>query len=436
MRCGDSGEVQEEGVRLGVTQQAGARDDVDALAVDQELATFESFLDESGRPGHSTRGGVVGPVAEFESFQPPVGERQGGDGGGGTSGPSPAATLGMGPVEEPAAAVGVVDEQRHHAEQLIGLIDECEGAVPLPEAVDVALRAGQVADITLPGHVRLGEGLQHPGRVRGPQGAEAWFGHHVPILPHRVPGHHRRRIHHMMKNQCAVVETTALTVARGRVTVLHDLDLALERGSITGLIGPSGCGKTTLMRTLMGVQRITSGEARVLGLPVGHPELRRRVAYTSQAVSIYGDATVLANVHYFARLVGAGRDAAARAIERVRLSGHEGHRVDRLSGGQASRASLACALVGDPEVLILDEPTVGLDPLTREALWTLFRELADAGTTLLVSSHVMDEARRCDAVLFMRDGRFLAHEPIARLQERTGTSSPEAAFLALIEEAA
>lgn len=188
------------------------------------------------------------------------------------------------------------------------------------------------------------------------------------------------------------------------------------------------------MRSLLGVQRITSGTAHVLGLPVGDPRLRHRMAYTSQAVSIYTDATVLANVRYFAALVGADKEAAREAIHRVQLDDFASRRVDRLSGGQASRASLACALVGHPEVLILDEPTVGLDPLTRETLWLLFRELVEDGVTLLVSSHVMDEATRCDSVLFMRDGKFLANEPISSLQQRTGTATPEAAFLALIKE--
>ncbi|BCR81393.1 hypothetical protein SK1NUM_18360 [Arachnia rubra] len=188
------------------------------------------------------------------------------------------------------------------------------------------------------------------------------------------------------------------------------------------------------MRALMGVQRIASGSVRLLGLPAGNPRLRRAVAYTSQAVSIYTDASLWANVTYFSRLLGAGGDSARQAIERVQLKGFERRRIDQLSGGQASRASLACALVGQPQVLILDEPTVGLDPLTRQALWELFRDLAGQGTTLLVSSHVMDEAARCDSVLFMRDGSFLAHEPVAYIQQRTGTSTPEDAFLALIKE--
>ncbi|GAA1184183.1 ABC transporter ATP-binding protein [Ornithinimicrobium humiphilum] len=231
-----------------------------------------------------------------------------------------------------------------------------------------------------------------------------------------------------------VVEARGLVVHRGRTRVLDDLDLALAPGTVTGLLGPSGCGKTTLMRTLVGVQRVTAGEVLVLGEPAGSPGLRHRVAYTSQNLSVYPDLTVRANVSYFARLVGAGDGQVGRILEAVELGDHADRRVETLSGGQASRVSLACALVGNPELLVLDEPTVGLDPLTREALWTYFHSLVAEGRTLLVSSHVMDEATRCDDVLLMREGRFLAHGPIEELQERTGTTTPEAAFLALIKE--
>ena len=188
------------------------------------------------------------------------------------------------------------------------------------------------------------------------------------------------------------------------------------------------------MRSIVGVQHITSGSLRVLGLPAGAKALRHRVGYTSQSVSIYTDISVRANVRHFGQLVGAGRKDIDMAIERVELADYADRRVDQLSGGQAGRASLACALVGRPSVLILDEPTVGLDPLTREELWGTFHSLAASDTTLLISSHVMDEAARCDSVLLMREGRFLAHEPMDEIQRRTGTTNPEAAFLALVKQ--
>ena len=230
------------------------------------------------------------------------------------------------------------------------------------------------------------------------------------------------------------IEVRDLRVQRGDVEILHGISCNIPRGSITGLLGPSGCGKTTLMRSIVGVQHVTSGSLRVLGLPAGVKALRHRVGYTSQSVSIYPDISVRANVRYFGQLIGASREDIDMAIERVELSDYADRHVGQLSGGQAGRASLACALVGRPAVLILDEPTVGLDPLTREELWTTFRSLAASDTTLLISSHVMDEAVRCDSVLLMRDGRFLAHEPMAEIQRRTGTTNPEAAFLALVKQ--
>lgn len=233
-----------------------------------------------------------------------------------------------------------------------------------------------------------------------------------------------------------VVDDLVVTRGKGkaRKEILHGISCELPTGSITGLLGPSGCGKTTLIRTVVGAQRITSGSVRVLGEPAGTPRLRRLVSYTSQNLSIYPDISVADNVTYFARLAGAGSSSVAEAIETVGLDEQRNQLVSTLSGGQASRTSLACALVGKPQLLVLDEPTVGLDPLTRESLWTTFRNLANRGVTLLVSSHVMDEARHCDSVLLMRDGEFLAHEPIAHLQERTRTTNAEDAFLALVKQ--
>lgn len=230
------------------------------------------------------------------------------------------------------------------------------------------------------------------------------------------------------------ISVERLRVSRGRAPVLHDVSFSIRRGEIVGLLGPSGCGKTTLMRALAGVQRIDAGTATVLGCPAGSKRLRARIGYSTQQASAYPDLTVRRNAVYFAALAGAGRGAADAAIRSVGLADRAGQVVSTLSGGQASRASIACALVGDPEVMVLDEPTVGLDPLTRESLWDVFRELARQGRTLLVSSHVMDEAMRCDRLILMRRGRVLGVMTPAQLLEATGQDTPDRAFLALVRE--
>ncbi len=231
----------------------------------------------------------------------------------------------------------------------------------------------------------------------------------------------------------AAITATGLTVQRGRRTVLHGLDLAVPRGQLTGLLGPSGCGKTTLMRAIVGVQARVGGEVRVLGEAAGSAALRTRVSYATQAASVYDDLTVRQNLRYFARVLGAPREGVDHVLRLVGLEDESGRRVEALSGGQRGRVSLAVALLGSPEVIVLDEPTVGLDPVLRDELWSLFRELAGQGVTLLVSSHVMDEALRCDRLLLMREGEFIADTTPAGLLEATGTADPDAAFLALID---
>ncbi|NHN56467.1 ABC transporter ATP-binding protein [Calidifontibacter sp. DB0510] len=230
------------------------------------------------------------------------------------------------------------------------------------------------------------------------------------------------------------VAADRLEVSRRGTPVLHQLTFTVPTGAIVGLMGPSGCGKTTLMRTIVGVQRIAGGSLTVLGSTPDDPANRPRLGYVTQAVSVYRDLTVRQNAAYFAALQGFSVDHVDDAVAAVGLTPYADRRVEQLSGGQASRASLACALVGDPDLLVLDEPTVGLDPVTREELWEHLRALADAGTTLLVSSHVMDEAERCDSVLLMRDGRLLEHLPPRQLLERTHTDSMDRAFLTLIKE--
>jgi ABC-2 type transport system ATP-binding protein len=225
-----------------------------------------------------------------------------------------------------------------------------------------------------------------------------------------------------------------LVVERGSRRVLDGLRLTVPEGQVTGLLGPSGSGKTTLMRALVGVQKVRSGEVTILGEPAGSPGLRARVGYVTQAPSVYADLTVRENAHYFAALYGRGARAGDAAVADVGLADAAGQLVGDLSGGQRSRASLACALVAEPELLVLDEPTVGLDPVLRVELWTRFAALAAAGTTLVVSSHVMDEAGRCDRLLLLRDGDLLADTTPGRLRTDTGTADLEEAFLRLVQE--
>lgn len=228
------------------------------------------------------------------------------------------------------------------------------------------------------------------------------------------------------------VEIRDLHVRRGRTTVFDGIDVEIPRGAIVGLLGPSGCGKTTLMRAIVGAQKLRSGTVRVFGETAGSRSLRRVVAYGTQGAAVYGDLTVRQNVRYFGALVGASRAAAERLIERVGLGDQAEQLVASLSGGQVTRVSLAVALVGEPRLLVLDEPTVGLDPVIRADLWELFTGLARQGITMLVSSHVMDEALHCDRLLLMRDGRILADTTPQRLLAETGARDPEAAFLALV----
>lgn len=223
-----------------------------------------------------------------------------------------------------------------------------------------------------------------------------------------------------------------LTVVRGNRRAIDDVSLQVRRGSITGLLGPSGCGKTTLMRAIVGTQIITSGTVTVLGKPGGSADLRRRVGYVTQEPTVYNDLRVIDNVRYFAALTGAGKTAADEAIAAVGLQDHRTELCGNMSGGQRTRASLACALVSKPDLLVLDEPTVGLDPVLRVDLWEQFDQLARGGTTLLVSSHVMDEADHCGELLLMREGRLLAHTTPTQLREDTGCSSLEEAFLTII----
>lgn len=233
-----------------------------------------------------------------------------------------------------------------------------------------------------------------------------------------------------MKN---AVEVRDLVVRRGGREVLKGIDLTIDQGTVTGLLGPSGCGKSTLMRALVGVQRLTSGSVTAFGEPAGGKALRSRIGYVTQATSVYEDLTVTENLSFFAKVLGFDSAKVDEAVDAVDLRSHADVVVGNLSGGQASRASLAVALLGDPDLLVLDEPTVGLDPVLRRDLWRLFHQIADKGTAVFVSSHVMDEADRCDRLLLMREGRIIADDTPERIREKTRTDDIESAFLALVE---
>ena len=230
------------------------------------------------------------------------------------------------------------------------------------------------------------------------------------------------------------VEVSGLEVIRGGRRVLPGVSLAVRRGAVTGLLGPSGSGKSTLMRAVVGVQKVAGGSVSVLGRPAGSAELRRRVAYVTQAPSVYADLTVRENLEYFVRILDAPADRIDSTIAGVGLERQADQIVGTLSGGERSRGSLAVALLHDPELLVLDEPTVGLDPVLRRELWATFHALADEGRTLLVSTHVMDEAERCDELVIMRDGHVVSSGTPAALLEEARADTLEEAFISLAEE--
>jgi ABC-2 type transport system ATP-binding protein len=238
-----------------------------------------------------------------------------------------------------------------------------------------------------------------------------------------------------VREDAAAIRIRDLRVIRGGRLVLPGISGSVAAGKVTGLLGPSGSGKTTLMRAIVGVQRIESGTVQVLGRSAGAAALRSRVGYVTQAPSVYGDLSVRENLAYFARVLRSPAARIAAVIETVGLQGLEGQVVKTLSGGERSRVSLATALLNEPELLVLDEPTVGLDPVLRRDLWSTFHALAAEGTTLLVSSHVMEEARRCDELLLLHEGRIVAAEPPSQLLARTRARDLDAAFLELVEAA-
>ena len=230
------------------------------------------------------------------------------------------------------------------------------------------------------------------------------------------------------------ISATALTKRFGRLTAVDAIDLELAAGRIYGLLGPNGSGKTTLIRLLAGLARPTAGTARVLGVDMPSRPNLARIGYMTQADGIYSELSVWENLRFFAALFGVRDDAAIReSLEIVDLADRRSTPAYELSGGMRRRLSLACALVHRPDVLFLDEPTVGVDPALRVQFWGYFRDLAANGTTLLVASHVMDEADRCDELLLILHGRLLARGSGREIRERAGVADLEGAFLRLGE---
>lgn len=222
---------------------------------------------------------------------------------------------------------------------------------------------------------------------------------------------------------------------RGGREILAGIDAEIPRGAVTGLLGPSGSGKTTLMRTIVGLQRPQLGTVRVLGEQAGEPTLRPRIGYVTQAAAVYGDLTVRENLRYFAGVLGVSPGRVEEVAATVDLGARLGRRVSTLSGGERARVSLATAFLAEPDLLVLDEPTTGLDPLLRASLWETFRALAGRGAALIVSSHVMEEADYCDHLLFLRGGRLLAAGAPDELRRRTGAQSMTDVFVELISTA-
>lgn len=235
-----------------------------------------------------------------------------------------------------------------------------------------------------------------------------------------------------MAMSTAAIDAKDLIIKKQRQTILKGLTFSVAPGKVTGLLGPSGSGKTTLMRTIVGAQKITSGAVNVLGEPAGKAKLRSRIGYVTQSPAIYLDLTVEQNLRYFAAVLRLDKKAVQKVLQETDLQDQRKQLGSTLSGGQRSRVSLAIALLGDPELLVLDEPTVGLDPVLRDHLWRLFRELASGGKTLLVSSHVMDEAARCDGLLLLRDGEIVAASSPDQLLKTTRTADLDKAFLKVI----
>lgn len=229
----------------------------------------------------------------------------------------------------------------------------------------------------------------------------------------------------------SAIDINGLSVVIDKKQILSDISLSIPEAQVIGLLGPSGAGKTTLIRAILGLQKPAAGNIEIFGLKAGSEKLKQELGYVTQAPSVYGDLTVIENLRYFGDLIGVGNRGADAVLHKVELQKYRDRMVESLSGGQRARVSLAAALLGNPKLLLLDEPTVGLDPVLRQKMWQRFKELAAAGTTILVSSHVMEEAEKCDSLIFMRHGRVLISDTRTAVLARTKGKSVEDAFLKL-----
>ncbi|HSW84985.1 MAG TPA: ABC transporter ATP-binding protein [Candidatus Saccharimonadales bacterium] len=222
----------------------------------------------------------------------------------------------------------------------------------------------------------------------------------------------------------------------GQVKALKNISLEIAEGKITGIIGPSGAGKTTLIKCIVGRLEVSAGTVEILGFRAGASQLRHQLSYMTQEQSVYSDLTVKENLLYFACMVGQTKKQAGKTIEKllatIEMSDKQNALISNLSGGQKQRVSLAIALIASPKLMVLDEPTIGLDPALRERLWKIFNEIARQGTTLIISSHSMDEARRCEDLVLLREGEIIAHSSPQQLLKNTNTSNVEDAFLKLV----
>ena len=235
-------------------------------------------------------------------------------------------------------------------------------------------------------------------------------------------------------NHSAIKISHLSVTLSGSFNALQDINVELPEGKAIGFIGPSGAGKTTLIRSIVGRIKLTSGSIDIFGLPAGDSKLRHQMSYMTQEISVYPDLTVKENLKYFATMMGHKNvnEIIKNVLHEVDMSDKANSLVKNLSGGQKQRVSLSVALIGSPKLMVLDEPTIGLDPVLRESLWKLFNKLKAQGTTLLVSSHSMDEAERCDDLILIRSGKLLAHGSPSELKKNNNTKTIEETFLKLV----